>query len=79
MQKLPKTIKKELAVIQCQHCGKLIPVDDAQCHHHIVAISEIIQDYRNNKLTLQEAKDFARDRENIMVVCKECHKKLDNC
>lgn len=73
LKKYPDQIKKQLAVIRCEKCGRYFSMDNINCHHSIIPIKDLIEACENNKLSIKDAMKFAKDRENIIVLCKECH------
>lgn len=74
MRHAPDRLKKALAKIQCEKCGKYFKVDEIDCHHSVIPVREIIEEYKNGRLEWKDAKKLAKSRENIIVVCKHCHK-----
>lgn len=75
-QKLAKRIKKEYAFVKCEKCGKYFPLAAIECHHAIISVSELHQEYKKGVLSMEQAKALANDSENMMMVCHECHEKL---
>lgn len=69
-------LKQSLAVIKCEVCGKYFHPDEMECHHSVIPMTEIVSEYRHGKLSMTDAKEFARSRENLIILCHECHKKI---
>lgn len=76
IKRYPEQIKKALAVVKCEVCGRYFSLDNIDCHHHIIPIKDLIDACDRNEISIKEAREFAKNRENIIVVCKKCHKKI---
>ena len=70
------SVKAHLAKGQCSVCGKFTTLKNLEIHHKVITMHEIMEEYRCGKLSLKEAKSLARSKENLCLVCSECHKKL---
>lgn len=69
-------IRRGQEMIKCELCGQYFPINQIECHHSVIEFSEIRYEYSHGKLSLKDARDLARSKDNIMAVCAKCHKKL---
>ena len=76
--KVLKKLKLRNAVIKCENCNKYVYLHEIECHHSVISISELSNEVQKGTLNITDARQLARDRENIMMVCHECHEQLHN-
>lgn len=76
INKLSTKIKSKVAFVKCEKCGRYFKMDEIQCHHSVIPICEIIKSYKEGTLKRKDAKELAETRENIILVCENCHKIL---
>lgn len=69
-------IRRGQKMMKCELCGQYFPLNQIECHHSVIEFSEIRNEYVHGKLSLKDARDLARSKDNIMTVCVKCHKKL---
>lgn len=73
-----RSLKNEKAYVLCEICKKYIPINNIQCHHSIITVNEVVKEFNKGYLTRNEAKRLLCRRDNIMMVCDKCHRKLHN-
>lgn len=77
LKKARKTVfRNNQKMIKCEKCGNYFPLDEVECHHSIISFREIRQAFVKKELSREDARYFARSEDNVIIVCRKCHRNL---